>query len=173
MQVTKENFLKLLPSLKLASENLKGSTRRMFLGQIAIDLGRGGKVMVSNYLNISRQTLRKGIREVESGEIQKDRFNERGRKPLSQTNPELVSSIKQIVDAASQTDPQFKSTRLYTRLSPRTVREKLIKQGYESSNLPSKDTIGNVMKELGYKRRKVSKTKPKKKLKKQMRSLTN
>ena len=118
MEVTRENFIKLLPSLKLASENLKGSARRMFLGQIAIDLGRGGKSLVSNYLNISRQTLRKGIREVESGEVQKDRFNERGRKPLSQTNPELVATIKKIVDAASQTDPQFKSTRLYTRLSP-------------------------------------------------------
>ena len=162
MNITKDNFLQLLPSLKLASENLKGSTRRMFLGQIALDLGKGGKVLVSAHLNISRQTLRKGIREIESGEIQKDRFNERGRKPLSETNPELVSSIKQIVDAASQTDPQFKSTRLYTRLSPRTVREKLTEQGYEESSLPSKDTIGNVMKELGYKRKKVSKTKPKK-----------
>jgi len=173
MEVTRENFIKLLPSLKLASENLKGSPRRMFLGQIAIDLGRGGKSLVSKYLNISRQTLRKGVREVESGEVQKDRFNERGRKPLSQTNPELVGTIKKIVDAASQTDPQFKSTRLYTRLSPRTVREKLIKQGWEESSLPSKDTIGNVMKELGYKRKKVSKTKPKKKLKKQMPSLPN
>jgi len=162
MKITKENFINLLPSLKIASENLKGSVKRMFLGQVAIDLGRGGKVLVSEHLNISRQTLRKGIKEVESGEAQKDKFHERGRKPLSETNPELVSSIKKIVDAASQTDPQFKSTRLYTRLSPRTVKEKLIKQGYEESSLPCKKTIGNAMIALGYKRKKVLKTKPKK-----------
>ena len=173
MELTKDNFLILLPSLQLASENMGGSIRRMFLGQLALDIGRGGKVLVSEHLKISRQTLRKGIREIESGVAQKDKFNKRGRKPLSVTNPSLVSDIKKIVDGASQTDPQFKSTRLYTRLSPRVVREQLIKQGYKSEELPSKSTIGNVMKDLGYKRRKVAKTKPKKKLKKQMPFLTN
>ena len=75
-----------------------------------------------------------------------------------------METIKKIVDGASQTDPQFKSTRLYTRLSPQVVRNELVKRGYEASNLPCKETIGNVMKRLGYKRRKVAKTKPKKKL---------
>jgi len=165
MQLTKEKFLNLLPSLRLASENLKGSVRRMFLGQLALDLGRGGRLLVSRSLKISRQTLRKGIREIQSGEVQKDKFHERGRKPLTVTNPSLLSSIKKIVDGASQTDPQFKSTRLYTRLSPKEVRTQLIKQDYKTEDLPCKATIGNAMKLLGYKRRKVGKTKPKKKIK--------
>ena len=80
MTITRENLTQLLPSLKLAASNLKGSARRMYLGQLAIDLGLGGKVLVSKKLGISRQTLRKGIKEIQSGEIQEDNFQARGRK---------------------------------------------------------------------------------------------
>lgn len=163
MKVSDTNFFDLLPSLKLAASKLKGSAKRMFLGQVAIDLGRGGCSKVSKYLPISRQTLRKGIREVQQGEGQEDKFSERGRKPLDETNPELIAAIKKIVDGASQTDPKFTSTRLYTRLSAKAVKKELMNRGYGESTLPSEQTIWNYLKKLGYKRKKVAKTKPKKK----------
>ena len=163
MKLSEGNFTPLLPSLKLAAGELKGSSRRMFLGQIALDLGRGGKVLVSSVFGISRVTLRKGIGEVESGVPHVDKFNERGRKPLSITNPQLLEDIKKIVDDASQTDPQFKSTRLYTRLSVKEVRIQLINRGYIDEELPSNQSIWNILIDLGYKRKKVAKTKPKKK----------
>ncbi len=163
MTITRENLTQLLPSLKLAASNLKGSARRMYLGQLAIDLGLGGKVLVSKKLGISRQTLRKGIKEIQSGEIQEDNFQARGRKSLDQTNPGLIESIREIVDGSSQIDPKFTSTRLYTRLSAKSVREELLKRGYKEEDLPSNQTIFNKMVSLGYKRKKVSKTKPKKK----------
>jgi len=162
MEITKENYKQLLPSIHLASQDLKGSNRRKYLGQLVLDLGRGGQRLVSKTLGVSRHTLRKGIQEIESGECKKDKFQERGRHKTEEKQPELVESLRKIVDGASQTDPQFKSTRLYTRLSARSVREELIKQGYERKELPCENTISNIMKRLGYKRRKVSKTKPKK-----------
>ena len=64
MKMSKENFCGFLPSFRLAASKLKGSERRMFLGQLAIDIGRRGRTLVSNNLGISRQTLRKGIRVV-------------------------------------------------------------------------------------------------------------
>ena len=173
MKVTEANFFDLLPSLQLAATKLKGSAKRMFLGQVALDLGKGGSSKVAKYLPISRQTLRKGIQEVHQGVGQEDKFSERGRKPLDETNPALIATIKEIVDKASQTDPKFTSTRLYTRLSANSVREELIKRGYEESTLPSGQTIWNYLKKLGYKRKKVAKTKPKKKLKKQTLFSTN
>jgi hypothetical protein len=163
MNVSKENFMVLLPSLKLACSYMKGQERRLFLGQLATDLGLGGQILVSENLPISRETLRKGVRELKSGEVQEDKFRDRGRKPLEELNPKLLAAIKDIVDKASQIDPQFKSTRLYTRLSVREVRQQLIKQGYEDADLPSNQTIWNKLYALGYKRRKVAKTKPKKK----------
>lgn len=163
MVITKENLRGFLPSLKIAASNLKGSVRRMFLGQLALDYGKGGRLAISENLGISRVTLNKGIEEVKTGIIQVDNFRQRGRKKMEELNPKLIEEIKEIGDASSQTDPQFKSTRLYTRLSVNQVRKELIKRGYPDDELPSNGTLRNKLISLGFKRRKVSKTKPKKK----------
>ena len=65
--------------------------------------------------------------------------------------------------AQSQIDPQFKSTRLYTRLTAAEVRRQLLAQkGYDAATLPSVSTIGRKLNALGYHRRRVQKTRPKK-----------
>jgi biotin operon repressor len=163
MIIKKENLNVFLASLKIAASNLKGSTRRMFLGQLALDYGKGGRLAISENLGISRVTLNKGIEEVKTGIIYEDKFEQRGRKKLEELNPKLLEDIKEIGDASSQTDPQFKSTRLYTRLSVNQVRKALIKRGYKDDELPSNETLRNKLISLGFKRRKVAKTKPKKK----------
>jgi len=162
MKLNRKLYQELLPSLKRALKNLKGSKRREFIGQLALDIGYGGKSLVSKTLGVGRKTISKGIQEIETGEIIEDRFSERGRKPLEELSPLLISSIQEIVDGSSQIDPKFTSERLYTRLSPNQVRKELIKRGFKEVDLPTKQTIWNKMKSLGYKRRKVSKTKPKK-----------
>jgi hypothetical protein len=162
MGISKESYESFLPILESASDNLKGSKRRMFLGKLALSLGRGGRLLVSKTLKINRGTLNKGISEVENGEAIADRFSERGRKPLEEKMPELPADIKEIIDGASQIDPKFTSTRLYTRLSAEEVRNQLLVRGYKESQLPSSQTIWNKMHSLGYKRKKVGKTRPKK-----------
>ena len=104
-----DNFINFLPSLILAAEKLKGSERRMFLGQIAMDIGYGGQKLVSETLGISRETLRKGMEEAKRGIAEQDMFSERGRKPLEELNPGLIQAIKEIIDGASQTDPSLKA----------------------------------------------------------------
>lgn len=162
MRITRENFESLLPSLKIAASHLKGSARRMFLGRLALDYGVGGRAIISKYLGISRVTLNKGITEVSTGIAQLDKFEERGRKKLEELNPKLIRELKEIGENSSQTDPQFKSTRLYTQLSISQVRKELLKRGYKESELPSNQTLRNKMIALGFKQRKVAKTKPKK-----------
>jgi transposase len=50
----------------------------------------------------------------------------------------LLEDIRAIVDGQSQTDPQFKTNRLYTRLSAAQVRVELIEQkGYSPEKLPT------------------------------------
>jgi len=121
VELSKENFSDLLPSLRLAARGLKGSKRRMFLGQLANDLGYGGIALVSAAFKVSPMTLRKDQGEIASGKPIKDQFSSPGRKPIGEKQPELLKDIKKILDESSQTDPQFKSTRLYTRLSARAV----------------------------------------------------
>lgn len=164
MKITKENFKSLLPSIRLAISEMSGAGKRRYLGQLSIDLGKGGPSLVSQYLPISRMTLRKGIKEVESGHYIKDKFEERGRHLTEKRLPNLLSDIRSIVEPASQTDPSFESTRLYTRLTPREVRQQLIKRGYSDEELPSNRTLLTKMKAppLNFVRTKVAKTKPKK-----------
>ncbi len=57
MKISKINFKQFLPSLRHAASSLKGSVRRMFLGRLALNIGRGGKVLVSKEVDISRVTL--------------------------------------------------------------------------------------------------------------------
>ena len=163
MSLTRSTYKDLLPSLKTAVSNLKGSAKRRFIGQLSLDLGWGGQSLVSKTLGVSRQTIAKGIVEIETGEIIKDNFAQRGRKPLEFHNPELLESIREIVDGSSQIDPKFTSERLYTRLTANQVKEQLLKKGYKESELPTNQTLWNKMVSLGYKRGKVAKTKPKKK----------
>ena len=53
----------------------------------------------------------------------------------------------------------------YARISARAVRKALIQEkGYAAQDLPSRQTIGNVLNRLGYRLRKTQKTKPIKKI---------
>ncbi len=166
IKVSKDNFKLFEGSILQAISEMSTSGKRRYLGKLAIDLGKGGMSLVSKNLPISRTTLRKGVKEVKSGVSIKDKFEERGRLKAEEKLPNLLSDIQSIVDPASQTDPSLKSTRLYTRLTSSEVRQQLLKLGYEDSELPTKRTILTKMKDMGYSRTKVVKTKPKKKLSK-------
>jgi hypothetical protein len=66
-------------------------------------------------------------------------------------------------DDDSQADPGFESERVYCKLSAAHVVELLIeKKGYTNLELPSNETIRNILNAEGYTLRKVQKTKPKK-----------
>jgi hypothetical protein len=70
----------------------------------------------------------------------------------------IRNDIKAIVEAESQTDPTFKTTRLYIRLSAAEVRKQLIVQkGYSDEQLPSQETIRTKLNKLGYHLKKVKK----------------
>src|SRR5689334_9998336 len=95
---------------------LKGPARRRFLAQTVQELGPGGQRLAERELGWSRDTIRKGTHELESGVICLDNFTARGRKPIEAHVPNLLSDIAALVDAQSQADPQFRTQRLYTRL---------------------------------------------------------
>ena len=100
-------------------------------------------------------------------------FSARGRKRAEDHLPQLLADITAIVDSQSQTDRQFRSNRLYTRLSAAEVRRQLIAQkGYTDAELPTAETIGAKLNALGYSPKKVAKTQPQKKSRKRMPSLS-
>jgi len=142
---------------------LKGSERRMFMARVVEVLGRGGQRRAAVELGWCRDTIRKGKREMESGEPISDNFSARGRKPAEAHLPNLLEDIRAIADEQSQTDPTFQTTQLYTRISAAEMRRQLLAQkGYTDDELPSEETIRVKMNALGYGLRSVQKSRPKK-----------
>jgi hypothetical protein len=142
---------------------LKSSDRRIFMARVVKTLGKGGQRRAEDELGWNRRTIRKGTHELEGGIRCVDYLSGRGRKRVEEHLPNLLDDIKAILDEQSQTDPTFKSTRLYTRLSAAEVRKQLVEQkGYTADELPSEETIRDRINQLGYRLRSVQKSRPKK-----------
>jgi hypothetical protein len=153
---------------------LHGAAKRKFMAQTVVKLGFGGQRLAQRELAWNRDTIRKGIRELTSGITCVDNYSGKGRKKAEEYLTTLLEDIKNIVDQESQTDPSFKSRRLYTRLTAAQVRKQLIeKYGYSDEVLPTSETIRVKLNDLGYNLRRVKKVLPQKKSLKLMQSLRN
>ena len=165
------NSLKTL--LVETAKALKGSARRLFMARTVKELGPGGQQRAARELQWGRMTIRKGMRELDSGMVCLDAFALRGRKRAEVHLPNLLTDIQAIVDGQSQAAPQFRSNRLYTRLTAAEVRRQLIAQkGYADTALPTAETIGTKLNELGYYPQKVAKSQPQKNFQKRTLSST-
>ena len=139
-----------------------------------MELGYGGQLLAQKELGWDRNTIRKGIKELSSGITCVDNYSARGRLKVEEHLPNLLEDIKKLVDSQSQTDPSFKSQRLYTRLTANQVRKQLIeKKGYSDEQLRGSETIRVKMNYLGYRLKRVAKVLPQKKFQRLMQSLSN
>ncbi len=156
MELTEEVKALLLNTAK----DLSGSARRRFMARTVKALGKGGQRLAERELGWNRGTIRKGMHEVERGIACVDGC---GRKRSEDHLPHLLHDITAIVDGQSQTDPQFRTTRLYTRLTAAEVRRQLIShKGYTDEQLPTAETIATKLNELGYDPQTVAKSQPQK-----------
>ena len=167
--------MELTSSVKLllmeTAKALKGSARRLFMARTVKELGPGGQRRAERELGWGRMTIRKGTHELESGFTCLDAFAARGRKRVEAHLPNLLTDITALVDSQSQADPQFRTNRLYTRLTAAEVRRQLIAHtGYTDEELPTVPTITAKLNALGYYPKKVAKSQPQKKSQKPTRS---
>jgi len=143
---------------------LKGHQRRQFMAQVVSLLGRGGQLRAEKELGWDRKTIIKGTKEINSGITCIDNYSGRGRKPAEAHLPNLIDDIKSIVNPLSQTDPTFRTTNLYSPITAKEVRRRLIEdKGYLPEQVPARRTISDKLNKMGIKLRKVYKSRPKKK----------
>jgi hypothetical protein len=72
-----------------------------------------------------------------------------------------LDDIVEIADQFSQTDPTFRTTRLFTRLTAAQMRTQLIEtKGYSEAELPCEETIRTKLNALGYGSKRVKKVNP-------------
>ena len=140
-----------------------GPARRRYMAETVatLDLGQRQAYLLFGW---GRDTLRKSCTNAATGLTCQDATSCRGRKPIEFHLPRLLDDIRDIVPDHVQTDPTFRTTRLYCRLTAPEVRRQLIdRKGYTDEQLPSLQTITTKLNALGFRLGKVRKCLPQKK----------
>lgn len=138
--------------------SLGGYARRHFMAQIVQTMFAGSPMKAHQELGWNRVTLAKALKELKGEFCYIDRYYARGRKRAEEHLPALLNDIGEIADRYSQTDPTFRTTRQYTRLTSAALRQQLIdEKGYSDAQLPSEETIRTKLNALGYGLKRVKK----------------
>jgi hypothetical protein len=145
-------------TLKDAARKLTGYRKRDFMAKVAEDYFAGSARKAETVLGWNRKSVQLGLHERRAEVLCLDNYGARGRHKSETELPNLEADIRSMVDVQSQADPKFQSTFLYARISARAVRENLVSEkGYDSAQLPSRQTIGAILNRMGYRLKKHKK----------------
>jgi Rhodopirellula transposase DDE domain len=154
-----------IASFKDAARKLTGAKRRAFQAQVTLDYLDGSVWKAERVFGWSHHTVTLGLNELRTGITCMGNFSARGNHKTEEKLPKLETDMRALADPESQADPKFQSTFLYTRITAKAMRQALIDQkGWTDEELPHVTTIGEILNRLGYKMRRVQKTKPLKKI---------
>ncbi|MGH2741172.1 MAG: ISAzo13 family transposase, partial [Thermoleophilaceae bacterium] len=121
--------------------------RRLWAAAEARSAGRGGIAAVARATGMAENTIRAGLRELESGEtLEAGRVRRAGggRRPLTETDPTLLSDLERLVDPDSRGDPELPLR--WTAKSVRKLRDALRELGHRVSH----ETVAKLLRGLGY-----------------------
>ncbi len=142
-------------TFKDAAKKLTGHRKRDFMAKVAEDYFDGSARKAETVLGWNRQTVQLGLHERRTGLVCVDNYHARGTYKSEERLANLEADIRSLVDVQAQADPRFESTFLYARISARAVREALISEkGYDEAQLPTRQTIGEILNRLGYRLKK-------------------
>ena len=121
--------------------------RRLWAAAEAQAAGRGGVAAVARATGISQETIRRGLRELASGETLPPGRVRRpggGRKRLADKDATLLADLERLLDAHSRGDPELPLR--WTSKSVRKLAEGLRELGHRVSYR----TVARLLRELGY-----------------------
>jgi hypothetical protein len=127
--------------------------RRRWAAAESRAIGYGGDSLVSAATGLSRDTIRKGRAEIESGvNGERIRRSGAGRPSLKKTQPGLEKALERLVDPLTRGDPM--SPLRWTCKSRARLASALCKDGWQVSST----TVGRLLNGLGYRLQAVQKT---------------
>jgi hypothetical protein len=148
-------------TLKDAAKKLTGSRKRDFMAKVSEDYFDGSARKAETVFGWDRRSVQLGLHERRTGIVCVDNYQARGRHKSEEKLPHLEADIRSLVDAQAQADPKFQSTFLYARISARAVRAALVSElDYPESELPTRQTIGEILNRMGYRLKKHKKLNP-------------
>jgi len=150
--------------LRLAAQRLTGLQRRLFVAEVTLQWCGGNARRAERRFCWGRETVRKGLHELQQGIHCLDNFQARGRPRLEDTHPQLAQDIRELAEPHTYADPELKSDRRYANLSAEEMVTLLqTKKGYAQAALPSVRTMRDILNRLGYRLKRIQKGKPLKK----------
>ena len=128
--------------------------RRIWAAAESRAIGHGGDALVSDATGLSRPTIRKGRREIESGDTLPGRIRRpgAGRPGIEQSQPGIKQALEKLVDPLTRGDPQ--SPLRWTCKSRAKLTQALVQAGWRVSST----TVGRLLHELGYRLQAVRKS---------------
>jgi transposase len=150
--------------LRLAASRLTGPQRRLFIAEVTLQLCGGSARRAERRFHWGRETVTKGLHELQQGIRCLDNFQARGRPRLEDKQPQLAQDIRELAEPHTHADPELKSERRYANLSAEEMVTLLqAKKGYTKEALPSVRTMRDILNRLGYRLKRIQKARPLKK----------
>ena len=143
MEVSREELARFFTTVL---PHLNEVQRRVVAGAMAAGLGRGGKSAVAEASGMSRNTVIKAEREVSVGIEPSDRQRAVGGGDIKSEvkQPGLMSALDELVHPETRGNPM--SFLRWTSKSTAKLAEELVRQGFKITD----DTVGRILKDLGY-----------------------
>jgi hypothetical protein len=152
--------------LLAAAKRLKGHQRRLFLAEVTLELCAGNARQAERRFGWGRDTVTKGLHELQRGVRCLENFSGRARPRWEEKNPQLAEDIRALVEPHTHADPELKSERRYTNLSAAEVLQALsATKGYADKDLPKERTMREILNRMNYRLKRIQKAKPLKKTK--------
>jgi hypothetical protein len=123
---------------------------RLFVGEKALGLGRGGISDLARLTGMSKPTIAKGIAELTKpgrlGAVERERIRKAGggRKTVEVEHPEIARALRAIVEETTAGDPM--SMLKWTNKSTRSIAEELTRRGYPMTWV----TAARCLRDMGY-----------------------
>lgn len=150
--------------LQQGVNRLKGHERRLFMAEVTLKLCDGNPRKAERRFGWGRDTVDKGLHELQQDMRCLENFSARGRPRWEDKNPQLAQDIRAVMEPHTQADPELKSARRYSNLSAAEVLEALqVKKAYAAENLPSQRTMRDILNRMNYRLKRIQKGKPLKK----------
>jgi len=120
--------------------------KRVYLATEAKSLGRGGLKAIHELTGVSQTTIIKGKKELKEGTVEQNRVRKSGggRKAIAKKYSHIQEEIEKIIGNNTLGSPD--RILFWTTKSLRNIEKTLQEKGYAISH----DTVGNLLKDMGY-----------------------